>query len=138
MDGYFASGIPQTQVTITIYIIYMMSSIIIPTDGDRRFICALMMFSYSRQDKTNIIKYIFCFLHLHLHLYLTFLVISRILSAQTVRLEVYNILSQISSSSLFSTLTNYSIKLKVISNKNSSIPHRLETRVLLIYASILK
>lgn len=136
MDGYFASGIPQTQVTITIYIIYMMSSIKIPTDGDRRFICALMMFSYSRQDKTNILKYIFCFLHLHL--YLTFLVISRILSAQTVRLEVYNILSQISSSSLFSTLTNYSIKLKVISNKNSSIPHRLETRVLLIYASILK
>lgn len=136
MDGYFASGIPQTQVTITIYIIYMMSSIIIPTDGDRRFICALMMFSYSRQDKTNILKYILCFLHLHL--YLTFLVISRILSAQTVRLEVYNILSQISSSSLFSTLTNYSIKLKVISNKNSSIPHRLETRVLLIYASILK
>lgn len=44
VDGYFASGTPETQITITVYIIYMMSNIIIPTDGERSFICALMMF----------------------------------------------------------------------------------------------
>ena len=109
-------GIPETQITITIlHFLHDVQHNNTNRWREKFYLCTHGVFPTHGRTRQTIFKYLSCFLHLHLHL--TFHIISRIMSAPTVRLEVYDILSQISSSSLFSTFTSYS-------NKNSSIPHR--------------